>query len=94
MNQLRLIKSLVFIFTFLLIFGCLALVGCFYHRLHHSATSHPAEINLQQKQSATIKQITSDGKLLYILISDSQHTDKVIIYNPNKNNIVSTLITH
>ena len=92
MNQLKLIKIIVFIFTFLLIFGSMTLIGCFYHKL--SKPSITAKINLAQTSTSAIKQIAADDGLLYILITDLKQPDKIIIFNPEKNAIVSNLVTY
>lgn len=94
MNQLKLIKIIVFVFTFLLIFGSLTLIGCFYHKLSDRGHRITTEVNLAQTPSSSIKQVTADDGLLYILVSDLHQPDKIIIFNPEKNAIVSNLITY
>ncbi len=94
MNQLNFIKIMVFVFTFLLIFGCLALIGCFYHKISGHGRNFATEINLMQTPSSSIKQITADDVLLYILVTDLKQPDKIIIFNPEKNTIVSNLVTY
>ena len=93
MNQLRLIKTLVFVFTFLLIFGCLTLVGCFFYNIRN----HPkyvGSVDLELSNTAKIEQIASDNGILYILVSDADHADKIIVFNPEKNTIVSNLVAN
>ena len=94
MNQLRIIKITVFIFTFLLIMGCLTMIGLMYRHTTRQSHSAITENNLQQPPSATIKQIAADGNLLYILVSTPNQADKIIIFDSKKNNIVSNLITY
>ena len=94
MNQLRIIKITVFIFTFLLIMGCLTMIGLMYRHTTRQLHSAITENKLQQPPSATIKQITAEGNLLYILVSTPNQADKIIIFDSKKNNIVSNLITY
>ena len=94
MNQLRIVKTIVFIFTFLLIIGCLSLLWFFYHKTTQQSLHSSVKTNLQQSSSSSIKQITADDGLLYILVTEPKQPDKIIIFNSKKNNIVSNLITY
>ncbi len=94
MNQLRLIKTIVFVFTFLLILGSLTLIGFFYHKTIRQDSLAPSTTNLRQSASSSIKQIVADNGLLYILVTKTNQPDKIIIFNPKKNNIVSNLTTY
>lgn len=94
MNQLKIIKAIVFTFTFLLIFGTLVLLG----KLYQKANGNGNEQNAQSTENSlglsagfSIRQIAADNSLLYIWASDSQTKDHIIIYNPDKSRIISDI---
>lgn len=91
MNQLRLIKITVFVFTFLLIFGSLVLMGRLYQKLSVNPEQAPAEINLGLPPARHIRQISADQGLLYILVSDKGQDERIIIFNPEKGKIISNM---
>ena len=91
MNQLRLIKITVFIFTFLLIFGSLVLMGCLYRKLSANPQQTTAEISLGLPPEAEIRQIAADEGMLYILVSDKGQGGRIIIFSPEKGKIISNI---
>ncbi len=91
MNQLRLIKITVFIFTFLLIFGSLVLMGSLYRKLSANPQQTSAEISLGLPSEARIKQIAADEGMLYILVSGKEQGGRIIIFSPEKGKIISNI---
>ncbi len=91
MNQLRLIKITVFIFTFLLIFGSLILMGRLYRKLSDNQEQMPSEINFGLPAGTNISQIGADGGLLYILVSENGQNRHIIIFSPEKGKIISNM---
>jgi len=91
MNQLRLIKITVFVFTFLLIFGSLVLMGGLYRKMTAAAPQKPSDVSLGLPAGAKISQIAADDGLLYVLVSENEKNGRIIIFNPEKNRIVSDI---
>lgn len=90
MNQLRIIKIIVLLFTCLLIAACFIILGSLSKKVLSEQKQLPVT-NLMQPQGSKIKQIQADNGLLYIFISGGELADRVITYNPEKKQIVSNL---
>lgn len=89
MNQLRIIKIIVLVFTCLLIAASIILLGSLSKK---ALSDKPKPVtNLSQPQGSKIKQIQADNGLLYIFISDGELADRIVIYNPEKKQIISNL---
>lgn len=93
MNQLRVIKIIVLIFTFLLIGACVLLLGGLSKKTFLSSQLPPVT-NLSQPVGSTIKQIESNDGLLHILISGGQLPDRIVTYNPQDKQIESNLLLY
>ena len=91
MGQLKIIKGIVFLFTFLLIFGLMALIGIFTLKIRNSGTAPLADINLREPQGSAVKQIASDGDLLHILVSGGGKPDRIIIFDLAKKQKLSNI---
>lgn len=91
MNQLRLIKITVFVFTFLLIFGSLVLMGGLYRKMTAAAPQKPSDVSLGLPAGTKISQIAAGDGLLYVLVSENEKNGRIIIFNPEKNRIVSDI---
>lgn len=89
MNKLKLVKILVFILTFLLIFGSLiALTAVF----KHSRPIAMAEnIYLNEPAGSSIADFKEKNKNLYILIKDGGTDDRIIIIDKKSSKIVSKI---
>ena len=88
MNRLKALKTVVFIFTFLLIFGTISLAGILFNRAKNSNKPvYSASLGLSV--GTKIKQITADEGLLYLLVSMPDKADEIIIFNPVKAKIIS-----
>lgn len=68
MDKLKLVKTVVFILTFLLVFGSLMLLGTLFKKTH-SAPRLPEEISLGERRQHVAENPNRDN-LLYIGISD------------------------
>jgi len=91
MDHLKLIKSLVFLFTFLLIAGSMLLIGLFAYKIRN-ADKYSAEINLQEPEGSVIRQMTATEEgMLYIQASEGGKPDRIIIYNLPKQQKLSTI---
>lgn len=79
MDKLKIIKAIVVIMTFLLVFGSLYAIGLIYKR----ASGHSAEtiLSLNQPKGSYISDYSSDGDNLYILIKGGKLSDRIIVIN-------------
>jgi len=90
MDKLKLIKSLVAVITFLLVFGGLLLLTLIYKKAHPQAHAYE-EQSLQQPQGSSIASVTeADGKLA-VLVKGGGEPDRIILYNPKTMQKVITL---
>ena len=83
MNKLKLVKMLVSLITFLLVFGCLMLFTLIYRKLHHKPELLTQDINLEQPIGSRIDEFRLQKDKLYILIKDGGESDRIIIFNDN-----------
>ncbi len=81
MDKLKLVKTIVFIITFLLIFGTMLLLGVLYRRTHKATPTAPQTIALQEPQGSRIESIEYGNGNLYILVKGGGENDRVIIYS-------------
>lgn len=91
MDKLKLIKTTVFILTFLLIFGTLCILGLFFKKTHSDAAEVPTLISLKQPVGSYIKELRADSGKLYILTVGGGQEDRIIIYDGNTREIITTL---
>lgn len=90
MNRLKALKTVVFIFTFLLIFGTISLAGILFNRAKNS-NKPVSSASLGLSVGTKVKQITADEGLLYLLVSAPDKADEIIIFKPVKAKIVSNI---
>lgn len=81
MDKLKLIKTIVFILTFLLIFGSMIMLGSLYKRTRHVSEPIPSDINLSEPNGSSIKNIHKTGNNLYIIVEGGGQSDRVIIFD-------------
>lgn len=81
MDKLKIIKGIVFMITFMLVFGTLMLLTVIYKKAHPQLPAE-AEINLQQPQGSTIGSITAVDNKLAIIVKGGGQPDRIIIFNP------------
>ncbi len=82
MDKLKLVKTIVFVITFLLVFGCMLLLGTLYKKLHHPTAPQENNINLNEPAGSSISQMQQHNGSLYLLVKGGGQSDRVIIYNP------------
>ncbi|MBR1605844.1 MAG: hypothetical protein IJ660_07055 [Alphaproteobacteria bacterium] len=90
MDKLKLIKSIVVIITFLLVFGSLLLLTVIYKKAQPKQDIYQ-EKNLAQPIGSSISSVTTVGNNLAILIKDGGEADRIVIYNPQTLQKVSTI---
>lgn len=91
MNKLKLIRFIVFVLTFLLIFGTLTILGLLYQKTHNKTPENSPLISLKQPLGSYIKEFRSDGEKLYILTVGGGQEDRIVIYDVQNNQILSTI---
>lgn len=82
MDKLKLIKTIVVIITFMLVFGSLMLLTVIYKKARPTPQQHK-EVSLEQPLGSTIENISVIGDNLAILIKNGGGADRIIIYSPN-----------
>ena len=80
MDKLKLIKSIVFIITFLLVFGSLLLLTVIYKKAQPTPGNYQ-ETSLEQPKGSNIFSITQADENLAILVKGGGQPDRIIIYN-------------
>ena len=90
MDKLKLVKTVVFILTFLLVFGSLMLLGTLFKKTH-PAPRLPEEISLGEPAGSTLQKIQIRDNLLYIGISDGGKGDRIIILDTASGRKISTI---
>lgn len=91
MDKLKLIKSAVFILTFLLVFGTLLFLGALYKKTRKNPVKIPAEISLNEPRGSIIQQIRQNNGTLYMLIQGGGLDDRIVIFDTDNARKVTTL---
>lgn len=91
MDKLKLIKTTVFILTFLLIFGTLSLLGLFFKKTHPDTSEIPQQISLKQPVGSYIKEMQVANDKLYVLTVGGGIEDRVIIYDTTAHSVLTTI---
>lgn len=81
MDKLKLIKTIVVIITFLLVFGTLTLLTLIYRQARPSAPTY-RETGLEQPMGSIIDSMINIGDNLAVLVKGGGQPDRIIIYNP------------
>ncbi len=89
MDKLKLIKGIVFVLTFLLIFGSLTILGHIFRQTRSKPL--PAEVSLQQPAGSSIEKIIANDGQLYILVRGGGLSDRVLIFNTQGKQPLTTL---
>ncbi len=90
MDKLKLVKTTVFILTFLLIFGTLCILGLFYQKTHGRNTETPQQISLKQPIGSYVKEMRADNGKLYILTVGGGQEDRIIIFDAASGRVEAT----
>lgn len=91
MDKLKLVKTVVFVITFLLVFGSLTLLGLLYQKSHRRPLTTSITSNFNQPAGSTIDSFKIDGNEVYLLIKNGGQSDRLIIYNRETDTAVATL---
>lgn len=88
MNQLRLVKIIVFTLTFLLVFGALLVLFKLYSQTGKK-TPLPSEISLNEPAGSSIVEIRPNNAELYIVVKDGGLPDRIVIFNTKSGQVAS-----
>ncbi len=81
MDKLKILKAIVALLTFLLVFGLLTALGTIYQKATAPAPQGSSQ-NLRQPDGSSIEDFRiSDGRL-YLLVKNGGLADRIIIVNP------------
>lgn len=89
MNKLRAIKLIVFIMTFLLVFGSLYALGLIYKKTTHS--KEQTSINLNQPSGSNIYDYHVYNDNLYVLLKGKNISDRIVIIDTSTQQIISSI---
>lgn len=91
MDKLKLIKTIVFTLTFLLIFGSLIMLTSLYKKTRYTPEPIPSEINLSEPSGSSIKKIYNIENNLYIVIEGGGESDRIIIFDSQAGKKISKI---
>lgn len=80
MDKLKLIKTIVAILTFLLVFGTLTALGSIYKKIS-APTPQPTDLSLRQPEGSSIEKFIIKDEKLYLLVKYGGRPDRIIIIN-------------
>lgn len=89
MNKLQVIKFVVAILTFLLVFGLLAMMGILYKHFKtpKRESTSSISISLQQPRGSNIAQILVKDGYLHVLIKDGGKADRIVVLDKDNQSI-------
>jgi len=90
MDKLKIIKTIVVLITFLLVFGSLLLLTVIYRKAQPKQEIYQ-ETNLNQPIGSTIESMLNIDDNLVILVKGGGQSDRIVIYNPQTMKKISTL---
>lgn len=83
MDKLKLIKTIVALLTFLLVFGMLTTIGAIYKKVSSSGPKLE-NLNLSQPKGSNIERFQQEDGKIFMLIKNGGKSDRVVIVNTNK----------
>ena len=89
MNKLNFLKAIVFIMTFLLIFGIISAGMIIVKK--HKKNETAAEISLNQPTGSHIADYKIDNGKLYIFVKGKKTADRIIIVDSSTQTILATI---
>lgn len=79
MDKLKLVKNVVFVLTFVLIFGSMLLLGSLFKKTRQKAITLPSNTSLEQPIGSNIENIVEQDGYLYILVKNGGLSDRIIV---------------
>ena len=92
MNKLKLMKIIVFILTFLLIFGMICAGSIVYKKISPKSVISE-DISLNQPKGSSIVDYRFNNDKLYLLIKGGNLADRIVVFNPEKQQIEASIKT-
>ena len=94
MNKLQMVKFMVAVMTFLLIFGTLSVLGILYKQFRKAPEIPVAKtmLSLQQPAGSRIEQIIVKNGQLHILLKEGGKSDRILVLSPDNQNIVQEIV--
>lgn len=92
MNKLKILKFIVFILTFFLIFGILSAVGIIYKKI--KTPTENIDITLNQPKGSYIESYKISDKKVYILVKGANTPDRIIVVDQSSQSIINTIKTN
>lgn len=89
MNKLKFIKAVVFIMTFLLIFGIISAGMIIINK--HKKPETTAEISLSQPADSHIADYKIDNDKLYIFVKGKKISDRILVIDSSTQTILATI---
>ncbi len=90
MDKLKLIKSIVFVLTLLLIIGSFSIIMLLFKKTSTPSALN-AKVNLEEPYGSYIKDFKIKDDYIYILASGGGKEDRIIIYNQSNSKPISTI---
>lgn len=92
MDKLKFIKLIVFILTFLLVFGILVAAASIYKKTTRNKTL--SDISLMQPAGSYIADYRVDNGNIYILVKGGKTADRIVIINQASQTVAATIKTY
>lgn len=92
MDKLKFIKLIVFILTFLLVFGILVAAASIYKKATRNKTL--SDISLMQPVGSYIADYRVDNDNIYILVKGGKTADRIVIINQASQTVATTVKTN
>ena len=90
MDKLKLVKAIVCLFTFLLVFGSLVALGNLYKKVNKTV-EFPTAASLEEPVGSHIESFQKDKDLLYIHVKEGGQNDRIVIFNASRGKIISKI---
>ena len=91
MLKLKILKAVVFILTFLLIFGIVVLASRLSGGLKKKTAARPVSVALGEPEGSEIGAVAAAGNNLYIPVTGGGRPDRVIIFDTETYRTISTI---
>lgn len=91
MNKLKLVKTAVFLLTFLLVFGTLVVLSTLFQKTQKTQEELPSSISLNEPKGSVIQQIRQNDDTLYLLIQGGGLDDRIVIFDGKIGKKISTI---
>lgn len=91
MDKLKIVKIVVALLTFLLIFGTLLLMTVIYQKTRRPSAPAAAELTLGQPEGSTIGDFKTDDRNIYFLLKNGGLSDRLLIYDRSSGTVSATI---